>query len=338
MVMYFDYAATSPCEYWPDYTDFFNPNAMYAWESAQHLQDLREQVKQELNVNSGKVIFCASASQAIAVLGNYLYYNCEPYEHVSVYDNSVPFKGIAYAHQYVNQLNGCVFNIEKIAKQKKKEEGYKFFFSDFTAAIGKVELPEYLDTFCDAVWFSAHKFYGPVGIGCLWISDEVFEFLALKDNPVDEYGLYYGTPNLPGIEAMVDALHDRNDTRRIKSTEKLGKKLNNVLVSHGAKATFMFDNLDRELKLSYINSINLIHFDGIDNNESLCRWLVGKNCCVGLPHSACEADSDYRVYKALGLDMNEVQHCLRLSYGISNCVEEIEKFINLINEYKARYC
>lgn len=316
-----------------------NPNAAYSVRESETLYDCRERVKRSLGVSSGKVIFCSSASHAMSILNKHLDIDCPDYEHASVYwckHSACDDYADAYVHQYVNPISGDIFDIKKIFNKARKK--YRFTISDFTAAIGRVVLPDRLEDFCDAVFFSGHKFYAPLGAGCLWISDSLAKYMDATDNPVDEYGLCYGTPNLPGIIKMVDCLETFNNYDRILNYEERYRGFCDLLFNLKFPVVDERNDPVVDKLLDDTGSVSLMYNPKIEDGRALASYLATKEIYVGLAHSACEANSNYRVTTALGFTEEQARASIRVSYSIYNTEYDIMALDREVGNFIKEYC
>src|SRR5699024_3317301 len=87
----------------------------------------------------------------------------------------------------VNNITGVVFNVEEIGSLCHKYGAY--YIMDTVATIGHYPISNDLESFCDCIITSAHKYGGPQGTGCMWISDRFAKFLGLSDDSHNEYNL-----------------------------------------------------------------------------------------------------------------------------------------------------
>jgi len=98
-----------------------------------------------------------------------------------------------------NNETGTLQPIIELAKLVKSINPNCLFHSDMVQACGKVRaLPSKIGI--DLASFSAHKMYGPKGIGALWVKNDIKNFISpLIDGGKQEKGLRSGTLNVPGI-------------------------------------------------------------------------------------------------------------------------------------------
>ena len=107
------------------------------------------------------------------------------------------------------------------------------FFTDATQAVGKIVV-DVIGDGIDLMSFSAHKLYGPKGVGALYIrrKNPRVRVIAQMDGGGHERGMRSGTLNVPGIVGFGEAceicrLNMEEDTKRIKA---LRDKLENALL------------------------------------------------------------------------------------------------------------
>lgn len=357
-MVYLDHASTSyPTKYFAkDYYAPANPNSLHTMglKSNQVLNEARQRIMDCLGVKSGKVLFCRCATEAVEWL--YKQFDeqhyasailCSAYEHDSCYDivgpgyhNQNPEKFVdiiegaecehtrgLYLQQYVNQLTGSVFSIESIGKQVQSTGA--FFGSDFTAAIGHYPLPDNLESFCDVVWFSGHKFGCEPGIGAIWLSDKLFKYLGGSEDNRNEYNLIHGTPNVSAAVAMSYAMEHAVDEAWVMEAKAQIHIINLVrgLRENGIDFSFVADNQSK----SY--AINAIMFTGI-NADTLVQFLSSRGIYISPGHSACADNDDYRVLEAFGLTKQEASQTIRVSFGESTSQEDIDALVNGIVEFK----
>lgn len=347
--VYLDWASTAPVRYFAkDYYVPGNPNSSHAMglQANQALNEARQRIMDCLGVRSGKVLFCRCATEAVEWLHKVIdkgrlfsQMSCSKYEHDSVYDLRIAKNNwedvakryttpLIYLHQYVNQLTGTIFPIESIGKQVQSTGA--FFGSDFTAAMGHYPLPENLDSFCGAVWFSGHKFGAEPGIGTIWLSDRLFKYLGGDEDSRNEYGLLHGTPNVSAAVAMsyamehaIDGLEDGNDEHwrsllGYLEIKLLGNRIDCNIVAKDQPKTY---------------AINALYLPNI-NADALTQYLSTKSIYISPGHSACADNDDYRVLEAFGLTKKEASQTVRISFGESTTQEDIDALVQGIVEFK----
>lgn len=342
-MVYLDNAATTVCKFpASSYDDIWgNANTPYkfGFNAKQAADECRERVKKCLGVKGGKVIFCSNASEAAKILCDRLQaYGiataCGPYEHDSVYD-LVDIDGYQFVHysdftaifqQWVNPVTGAVFDIPSIRQTLGND---CFLCMDATAGIGKRVLTQSIISSVDAIWFSGHKFNGPKTGGILWVSDRLGRALDLSDDSRNEYGLKHGTLDVPSFIATTHAL-DEAVTQEIDNVAYYAE-LNNYL-SNRAGNKIVISNPCTQ---GQIGATVLI--DTGCNADALVQYLSSKDIYVGLAHSACSADADYRVTQAFGITKETAERCIRVSFSEDNTFEDIDALVNGIKEFKEKF-
>ena len=347
-MVYLDNAATTVCKFPASVCDdiWSNANTPYKFgRKARELADeCRKKVRECLGVKDGKVIFCSNASEAAKILcdrlqGYGIATACSPYEHDSVYDlvdmDEYQFvhysNGTAIFQQWVNPVTGIAFDIHSIRQALGND---CFLCMDATAGIGKIELEQETADSIDAMWFSGHKFHGPKTGGILWISDRLSKALYLSDDSRNEYGLKHGTLDVPNFIATTCALEYAINTQQ-ENFERWGE-LEDYLVDSEV-VTIDVDFVDNFRKYySYFSTATGIYYVGC-NADALVQYLSSKGIYVGLAHSACSADADYRVTRGLGISDKYAERCIRVSFSEDNTFNDIDALVDGIKEFKEKF-
>lgn len=345
-MIYLDNAATTVCKFPAStYDDIWgNANTPYKFglNARQAADDCREKVKECLGVKGGKVIFCSNASEAAKILCDRFYTHslnncmtvCGSYEHDSVYD-FVDLHGYQFVHhndctaifqQWVNPVTGAIFDITGIRKAVGND---CFLCMDATAGIGKRFLSQSIVNAVDAIWLSGHKFNGPKTGGILWMSDRLSKALCLLDDSRNEYSLKHGTLDVPSFIATTCALEYTfsnsidNIWHYAELNDYLSNRAGNRVISSKQYANYQ------------LNATVLI--DTGCNADALVQYLSSKGIYVGLAHSACSADADYRVTQAFGISKQTAERCIRVSFSEDNTLNDIDALVDGIKEFKERF-
>lgn len=342
-MVYLDNAATTVCKFPAStYDDIWgNANTPYKFglNARQAADECRERVKKCLGVKGGKVIFCNNASEAAKILCDRLQaYGiataCGPYEHDSVYD-LVDMDGYQFVHysdgtaifqQWVNPVTGTIFDIPSIRQTLGND---CFLCMDATAGIGKRILTQSIVSSADAIWFSGHKFHGPKTGGILWISDRLSKALYLSDDSRNEYGLKHGTLDVPSFIATSCALEYtfsnsiENIWHYVELNDYLSNRAGNRVISSKRYANYQLDAT--------------VLIDTGYNADVLVQYLSSKGIYVGLAHSACSADADYRVTRSLGISDKYAEQSIRVSFSEDNTFKDIDALVDGIKEFKEKF-
>jgi len=198
--------------------------------------------------------------------------------------------------------------------------------TDAVQAVGKIPV-SVTDLGVDLLSLTAHKFYGPKGVGVLYKRDGI-KLTPLFEGGHQERILRPGTENIPGVAGLATALRLAareldSETARLST---LRNSLENGIISRIKHVTF---NGHPHKRVSNISSLNFAFLEG----EALLLALDTKGIAVSTA-SACSADSDEpsHVLQAIGLDPVASRGTLRFSLGRNNTPEEIEYTIDAVAE------
>lgn len=232
---------------------------------------------------------------------------------------------ILIAIMYANNEIGTVQPVKEISALARKYGA--LFFTDGTQAVGKIPVDVNKDGI-DLMAFTAHKMYGPKGVGALYVrrKNPRVKVTAQMDGGGHERGMRSGTLNVPGIVGFGKAcelcmLEMQSDTNRIV---KLRDKLESSLL----KLEEAYVNGSTEHRLPHVTNISFKHVEG----EGL---LMGFNKNIALSSgSACTSASlePSYVLKALGLGDDLAHSSLRFGLGRFTNEEQIDYTIKAISE------
>lgn len=228
----------------------------------------------------------------------------------------------------VNNEVGTIQNIKAIAKIAH-DYGI-IFHTDAVQAIGNVKI-DVQDMEIDALTISAHKIYGPKGIGCLYLKNGIrIEPLIVGGS--QEREKRGGTVNVPLVAgfgkacevAVRDMLINQQKLRNIR--EYFVRNLNE-------KIEYITINGHPQQK---INGILNVSFDMVDN-ESLLMLLDMDGVAVSIA-SACTSGSNEQshVLKAMGLENSVVQSSLRISFGKNISKSDVDYAVDVISKAVAK--
>ena len=223
---------------------------------------------------------------------------------------------------YANNEIGTIQPIREIGAVCRKH-GIPFH-TDAVQAVGPVPV-DVNGTGCDLLSLSAHKFYGPKGIGVLYIRQGT-RLMPLIAGGEQERGLRAGTENVPAIvglgRAILIAVKDRaeNEEKMKRMRDRLVEGILNDVPGTALNGCAE-DRLPNNCSF---------RFDGIDGEALLLRLdLAGIAASAG---SACTAGSHEisHVLKAIGLTEKEAKSSLRLTTGIHTTEEEADETVRTV--------
>ena len=170
---------------------------------------------------------------------------------------------------------------------------------------------------------SAHKLYGPQGVGALYVRRGV-ELAPVFLGGGQEKGLRSGTENMAGIVGFGEAA--RLAYSELKERTRREQKLRDRLISGLAAISGVHLNGHREKRLS--NNVHL-YVEGVEA-ESLVLFLNALGYAVGSGSACASATVGHKaspVLLAMGKSEREAFSAVRITVGKDNTPEEIESFI-----------
>lgn len=238
-------------------------------------------------------------------------------------------KTILITIMYANNEIGVIQPIAEIGKIAK-EKGV-LFHSDGVQAVGKIPVDVQADNI-DMLSISAHKIYGPKGVGALYVRrrNPRVQLSAMIDGGGHERGMRSGTLNVTGIIGLGKAceicqIEMAEEAKRLSGLrDRLRKGLE-------AKLDEIYINGSMEHRLP--NNIN-ISFAFVEG-ESL---LMGINDVAVSSGSACTSatlEPSY-VLKALGVGEDLAHTSIRFGIGRFNTEEEVDYVTNRMVEVVSR--
>ena len=242
---------------------------------------------------------------------------------------------ILIAVMYANNEIGVIQPIADISRIARRHG--VLFFTDATQAVGKIAVDVNRDGI-DLMTFSAHKMYGPKGVGALYVrrKDPRVRLTAQMDGGGHERGMRSGTLNVPGIvgfgraclicgEVLGGGGAGADEVNRVAILrDRLEEGLLRI---EGARV-----NGSRVWRLPQVTNIFFPYVDG----EALLAGL-GKDIALS-SGSACTSASMEPSYvlKALGLGDELAHSSLRLGLGRFTTEEEVDYAIGQIGKTVAR--
>jgi len=226
-------------------------------------------------------------------------------------------KTILISIMHANNEIGVVQPIEEIGRIAK-EKGV-LFFVDAAQSVGKI--PVDVEKFgIDLLAVSAHKIYGPKGVGALYVrrKNPRVELSPMIDGGGHERGLRSGTLNVPGIVGLGKACEicEKELTVEGERLRALRDKLKDAILSQ-LDDTFVNGSMTHRLP----NNLNL-SFAGVEGDA----LLMGINDVAVSSGSACTSatlEPSY-VLRALGVPEDLAHSSIRFGLGRFNTNEEVD--------------
>ena len=336
-------------------------NHSFGWEAEAAVDNAREQVAKLIGAEPKEIVFTSGATEAdnLALKGVFEMYagkgnhiiTCN-IEHKAVLDTckhiekqggditylNVKENGlidlaeleaairpntILISIMYANNEIGTIMPMEEIAALAKKKG--ILVFSDATQAVGKIPI-DVNKIGIDLMAFTAHKMYGPKGVGALYVrrKNPRVKLTAQMDGGGHERGMRSGTLNVPGIVGFGKACEICR-TEMADEATRVGK-LRDKLQTELLKIEEAYLNGDKEHRLPHVTNIAFKYVE----EEGL---MMGLNKNIALSSgSACTSASlePSYVLKALGVADDLAHGSLRFGLGRNTTEEEIDYTIEQV--------
>jgi cysteine desulfurase len=330
-------------------------NHEFGWKAEEAVEVARGQIARLIHANAREIIFTSGATEsnnlaikgvaeALRAKGNHIITHVaehravlDPCRRLEKYGYQVTFlpvgrdgmidfeelrraitpKTILISIMYANNEIGVVQPIAEIGKIAK-EKGV-LFHVDAVQAAGKIPVDVMKDG-VDLLSISAHKIYGPKGVGALYVrrKDPRVTIAEQIDGGGHERGMRSGTLNVPGIvglgkaceicEKEMAAEGERLRALRDKLKDALAAGLDDVVVNGS-----MTERLPNNLNMS---------FGGVEGDA----LLMGINDVAVSSGSACTSATlePSHVLKALGVDDDLAHSSIRFGLGRFNTEKEVD--------------
>lgn len=236
--------------------------------------------------------------------------------------NAITDKTILVSVMFANNEIGTIEPIAEIGKICREKGIY--FHTDAVQAVGNVPI-NVKDMNIDLLSMSAHKFYGPKGVGALYIRKGV-KLHSLIHGGAQERNRRAGTENVPGIVGLGKAIELANENmdEHIKRLTYLRDKLIDGLLE---KVPYTKLNGHRTKRLPGNVNICFRFIEG----ESILLMLDEKGVCAS-SGSACSSGSldPSHVLLAIGLPHEIAHGSVRLTLGDSTTEEDVDYVLDLL--------
>ena len=329
-------------------------NHSFGWNAEKAVDDAREQVANLIGSTSKEIIFTSGATEAnnLAIKGVYEMYGSQgnhmitvTTEHKAVLDAckkaeksgaevtylspnedvlinldeleaAITDKTILITIMYGNNEIGVIQDIKAISAIAKKKG--ILFHTDATQAVGKIPVDVLADGI-DLMSFTAHKMYGPKGVGALYVrrKNPRVKVTSQMDGGGHERGIRSGTLNVPGIVGFGKAC----------------ELCQHEMDSEAVRLSAMRDKLEKELltiEEAYVNGNPAHRLPHVANISF--KFVEGEGLMMGTKDiavssgSACTSASlePSYVLKSLGLDDELAHSSLRFGLGRFTTEEEVD--------------
>lgn len=350
----------------PYFTEFFgnaaSRNHPFGWKAEEAVSYAREQIAALIGANEKEIIFTSGATESnnLALKGVYEMYAAKgnhfitvSTEHKAILDACKHLEKQGAEVTYLSVGEDGLLSVEQIAEAIKpntvlvsvmygnnelgviqpireigalcKERGV-LFHTDATQAVGKIPVDVMADHI-DLMSFTAHKMYGPKGIGALYVrrKNPRVKVTAQIDGGGHERGMRSGTLNVTGIVGFGKAcelcrLEMADEAKRLSA---LRDKLENALLT--VEESYL--NGNKANRLPHTTNISFKYVEG----EGLMMGIKDIAVSSGSACTSASLEPSY-VLKSLGLDDELAHSSLRFGLGRFTTEEEIDFTIKCVSD------
>ncbi|MFC6192018.1 cysteine desulfurase family protein [Dyadobacter subterraneus] len=334
---------------------------VYGWTAAEAVDIAREQVAELIGAHSSEIIFTSGATESInlaikgvfenykekgshiitcvtehrAVLdtcewientggkATYLPVNTEGFIDLAELEKEITSQTILISIMYANNETGTIQPVREIGELAKKHG--VLFFTDATQAVGKTPIDVNEDDI-DMLSLSAHKIYGPKGIGALYVrrKNPKVNISSQIHGGGHEKNMRSGTLNVPGIVGLGRACEICQ--MELESKQDAVGILRNLLERELLKIEGTSINGSQKHRLPNISNISFANVNGEALLLDICREIAISR------GSACSSvtSKPSHVLKALGLSDEIALSSFRISLGRFTALSQIEFAIHNI--------
>lgn len=342
----------------PYLSDFYgnaaSRNHPFGWKAEEAVDYAREQIANLINADAKEIIFTSGATESnnLAIKGVFEMYREKGnhiitvnIEHKAVLDtcrhlektgaeityltpgidgivsveqieNAIKPNTILISVMYANNEIGCINPIMQIGELAHRHN--IIFHTDATQAIGKIPVNVISDNI-DLASFTAHKLYGPKGVGALYVrrKNPRVKVTAQIDGGGHERGMRSGTLNVPGIVGFGKACEIAGK-EMVEETQRISI-LRNKLDKELIKLEETYINGSQEHRLPHVTNISFKFIEG----EGLMMGVKDIAVSSGSACTSASLEPSY-VLKNIGLDDELAHSSLRFGLGRFTTEEEID--------------
>ena len=242
-----------------------------------------------------------------------------PSELKNMISDNVALVSIMYANNEV----GTIQPIKELVEIT--HQAGAVFHTDAVQAAGKLPL-NVKSLGVDMMSLSSHKINGPKGVGALYISSNL-KILPIIHGGGQEWYLRSGTENVPGIVGFG------------KACELANKRMMHYQEHVAGLRNYVVERILKEIPRSRLNGLrterisNNAHFTffGVNGEDLIIK--LDENGIAASTGSACSVrkQKPSHVLRAMGFSYEEITGSLRLSFGMHNTKDEVDRAINVLS-------
>ncbi len=252
------------------------------------------------------------------------YLNVDKFGNIDINElkRNITSRTILVSIMFANNEVGTIEPIKEIANIVHSNNA--IFHTDAVQAIGNVEI-DVKEMGIDLLSMSAHKFYGPKGVGALYVKEGI-KFVPLQHGGHQENDKRAGTENVAGIVGLGKAIEIANYEMSYRNKYIL--ELRNYFISELKKQIpYIKINGNLENRLPGNINISFLYTKGKEIVKLLSKHNIctssGSACSSGLPQPS-------HVLLAMGLNEDIANSAVRITLGKENTKEEIDYTIKIL--------
>ena len=239
-------------------------------------------------------------------------------------ERSINRRTILISIMFANNEIGTIQDISAIGRIAKK---YHIpFHTDTVQAIGNCPI-DVREMNIDSLSMSAHKFYGPKGVGILYMRNGI-NFVRQNDGGHQEQNHRSGTENTAGIVGLGKAIE-----LATLDLENYNNHLKNLSDFYIREVKNRIPNIKINGDINHkLSGNNNICFSGCDG-EKLIQLLDKKGICAS-SGSACSAGliNPSHVLIATGVNPTLAKGSLRITFGRENNLDEVKYLVDVLED------
>lgn len=335
-------------------------------ESKKAIEESREKVAKILNCEPNEIYFTSGGSESDNTAIKGIAYNYKDkgnhiitskIEHPAVLETCKQLENDGFEVTYLNVDENGIINLEELKEAIKPEtilisimfanneigtiepveeigkiasKNNIIFYTDAVQAVASLKI-DVKEMNIDSLSLSAHKFYGPKGIGVLYVNKKV-KFQKFINGGHQERNKRAGTENVASIVGLAEAMELAYEN--LEENNKKIKELRDYYVQEVQKRIpYIKINGDLEKRLPGNSNISFRYIEG----EGLLLSLDIRGIYAS-SGSACTSGSldPSHVLLAIGLPHEIAHGSLRISIGKNNTKEEVDYLLDNLVEVVQR--
>lgn len=226
---------------------------------------------------------------------------------------------------YGNNEVGSIMPVKEIGELLENHQA--IFHTDAVQAYGSQDI-EVNQLHVDLLSVSSHKINGPKGIGFLYVR-EGLSLPSLILGGEQETKRRAGTENIPAVIGFQKAVEKMLEEKEIRAAQYQGFKKR---IAEGLKEKNVDVKVNGKLESTLPHVLSL-HLPGVSSEKLLIQLdLAGIALSAGSACTAGNIDPSHVLVAMFGEDAPEISETIRLSFGLGNTEDEIERTVDEITK------